>query len=157
MWWNRATNRPPLLLKQRTHHGYFFVRLRTPDKKYKTQFVSRLVAAAFIAPIKPGLVVNHKDGDRTNNHVDNLEWCTQKENIHHAIRTGLTKFGRGEQIGVSKLKTKDVLEIHRRLKAGESQSSIARCFGVHQPQISRIMRGERWAHIKPDEVTIVTP
>lgn len=55
----------------------------------KKIYLHRVVADSFFDGDHTGLDVNHKDGDPTNNFLGNLEWCTRKENINHAIRTGL--------------------------------------------------------------------
>jgi hypothetical protein len=64
--------------------GYYLVKLL--QKAYR---VHRLVALAFIDNPRNLPFINHKDGNKENNCVDNLEWCTQRENVHHALRTGL--------------------------------------------------------------------
>lgn len=72
---------------QKTARGYFKIMFR--DRK--RFLVHRLVALTYI-PQKPGHIqINHKDGNKTNNSVSNLEWCTPEYNIEHAIRTGLIK------------------------------------------------------------------
>ena len=68
--------------------GYRFVGLnRGVERKY--EMVHRLVAKAFIPNSNNYLEVNHKDGNKDNNHVENLEWVTPKMNQHHARATGL--------------------------------------------------------------------
>ena len=59
------------------------------DKKYHMRYVHRLVAQAFMSNEKE--TVNHIDGDKHNNNVDNLEWATRSENMKHAWDTGLCK------------------------------------------------------------------
>lgn len=70
------------LAKQK--NGYMSVSLNS-----KTFKVHRLVAEAFISNPNSFLQVNHKDGDKTNNSVDNLEWCDSYYNMQHAVKTGL--------------------------------------------------------------------
>ena len=67
--------------------GHLIVLLRK-DNKPKTHPVHRLVAAAFIPNPHKLPVVHHKDDNPQNNRADNLEWCTQKENVHYTIAAG---------------------------------------------------------------------
>ena len=68
--------------------GYLCLTLRR-DNKQVPQMVHRLVAEAFLGGLHPGLDVNHIDGDKTNNCIENLEWCTREENVRHAVHNGL--------------------------------------------------------------------
>lgn len=70
--------------------GYCKVSLYKNNRK-KQKSVHRLVAQAFIPNLDNKPHVNHKDGDKTNNRADNLEWVTPAENVHHSIDTGLRK------------------------------------------------------------------
>ncbi|MDG6143071.1 NUMOD4 motif-containing HNH endonuclease [Lactococcus formosensis] len=78
-----------LVMKQRTtYRGYKEIGLRN-GKVQKFHLVHRLVAQAFLEEIPSKNYVNHIDGNKTNNSVENLEWVTQSENKKHAVRTGL--------------------------------------------------------------------
>lgn len=81
-------------------YGYLVVGLS--GKTYK---VHRLVAEAFLTKIKGKDIINHKDGNKTNNCINNLEWCTNQENIIHAYRTGLAV----SKKGIESKKTKIVV------------------------------------------------
>lgn len=70
--------------------GHLKVMLCENNKK-KKYFVHILVAKTFIENPHNYNIVNHIDGNKTNNRVENLEWCTQSENIKHAWNTGLIK------------------------------------------------------------------
>ena len=74
-----------------TKSGYYYIRYREfSSSKERNKKVHRLVAQAFIQPpSKEQNTVNHKDGNKCNNHIDNLEWVTQQENINHAFSEGL--------------------------------------------------------------------
>lgn len=77
------------LLKQHVGTtGYYIVDLKKNGKR-RTFKVHRLVAKAFLSELKDKPFVNHKDGDKLNNSVSNLEWCSQQENMQHAVSTGL--------------------------------------------------------------------
>lgn len=80
-------------LKSRVHpRGYRHVSLWRDGKEFNC-LVHRLVAEAYLASDPTRTVVNHKNFDKTDNRVENLEWCTQKENVRHASAHG--RFGKG--------------------------------------------------------------
>jgi hypothetical protein len=72
-----------LILKGSILWGYHVVSLQRKGGKVRGVSVHRLVAFAFLPPDSERPYVNHKDGQRANNHVDNLEWCTASENVLH--------------------------------------------------------------------------
>lgn len=70
--------------------GYCYINLYKEHRCSKFK-VHRLVANAFIPSQKDKLEVNHIDGNKTNNKINNLEWCNRSENMKHAIKNGLSK------------------------------------------------------------------
>lgn len=123
--------------------GYLRVAL-TSNYNSETKKVHRLVAEAFIGPIPDLYTINHKDGNKTNNHVDNLEIVTRSENLLHLYRV-LGRNNRGENNPKSKLTLAQVAEIREALSSGARGSDLARMFGVTKYTISDIKRGESWA------------
>ena len=92
-----GTTKSERILKQRLgNRGYMQICLHIENKK-KLLSVHRLVAQAFIDNPNNLPQVNHIDGNKQNNKVENLEWCTAKENGIHAYKTGLIKAKLGEQ------------------------------------------------------------
>lgn len=79
------------LLKNANNGQYLFVRLGR-DGKYKNLFVHRMVAQAFIPNVERKSDVNHKNGIKTDNRAENLEWNTRQENIIHSYKSGLQKW-----------------------------------------------------------------
>ncbi len=80
-------------IKKPTSNGrYLKVNFRWRGGK-KTEFVHRLVATAFVPNLENKPQINHKDGNKLNNHFTNLEWCTPQENYDHAVNMGLAKRG----------------------------------------------------------------
>lgn len=76
-----------IMSKRENSDGYYMAKL-TVDKVTKNIAIHRLVAKAFIPNPDNLPEVNHKDCNRKNNHVDNLEWCSHKYNVHYAIQSG---------------------------------------------------------------------
>lgn len=120
------------------------------NNKTKRYRVHRVMMMAFYPIDNPeNFVVNHKDGNKQNNNLDNLEWTTISGNMKHAFALGL-KDTHGENNSRAKLTNEDVLEICEMLLNGEKQSVIAKKFNVVSTVISRIKHKERWAEITTD-------
>ena len=81
----------PRIIKGMNCYNYNRVRLRDKNGIDHNIFTHRLVALHFLPIIEGKNIVNHKDFNRSNNHVDNLEWCTQAENMKHARENGKIK------------------------------------------------------------------
>lgn len=125
--------------------GYKIIVLTKLGKKKNTR-VHRVIAKTFIKNTNNKPCVNHKDGDKTNNHVDNLEWCTHKENSKHAVKTNLILTG--EDSKSSKLTKKQVLEIRRLYKNGEmSVVEISKKYNVFHNTISSIVNRRTWKNL----------
>lgn len=136
-----------ILSQCKTKTGYQLVCLWSNGPH--TVIVHRLIAITFIPNQRNLKEVNHKDGDKSNNAVSNLEWCTRGENNSHAYRTGLMPLRVGEKNGFSKLTNDEVLEILQLHKMyGTKQRAIAREYDVDHYTIARIINGSGWRHLQ---------
>lgn len=124
--------------------GYKFVQLYL-NKKMHNVTIHRLVAETFIENTENLSTVNHKDGNKHNNTVDNLEWCSNEYNHKHATETGLKS--KGSQIGTSKLNENCVHAIKYFLKQGYSHSQLSEIFLISRASVSLISEGKTWKHV----------
>lgn len=125
-------------------HGYVHVVLCI-DKEKKTLKAHRLVALAFIPNPENKPCVNHINGIKTDNRVENLEWCTYAENTQHAYKNKLHSGIKGEKSHLSKLKTDDIMKIRLLYSEGlHSQNELGKIFNVSQSQIYRIVNNINW-------------
>lgn len=131
-----------ILLKQyNSKFGYKFVQLRIGGVP-KNFTIHRLVAIAFIDNPDNYKVVNHKNGNKIDNSIENLEWCTDVYNHEHATKNNLKPSG--ERVGSSKLNDACVKAI-RGLAAKEwSDTDIAELFGVHRSTINLVKNHKTW-------------
>lgn len=134
-----------LILKRRVlWTGYDRASL-TKDRKVRHFAVHRLVCAAFIGPIPEGKEVNHIDGVRLNNRIENLEYVTRLQNLLHKRVTGTD--GRGETNPNARLSAREVIEIRRLRAGGTPRKSLAAMYGVTVHMISKITARKNWTHI----------
>lgn len=115
--------------------------------KGKTIAVHRLLALAFIPNPDNKPYINHLNGVRTDNRVDNLEWCTPSENSTHACRVLKSVYVIGSDNPNAKLNERDIFNIRLLLTSGLSQKDIAERYNVTQVMISRIKLGKAWSHV----------
>lgn len=124
------------------NQGYCVCAIRINGKS-KGLRVHRLVAEAFIEKPQGKDVINHINSNRSDNRVENLEWCTNQENCRHGVdfRKNL-----GEAYQTSKLTEEMVIEI---LKIGLSvpRKELARKFNTDDSNITLILSGETWRHV----------
>jgi len=135
--------------------GYPIVYLRKNGKSHVLT-VHRLVATAFIPNPDNKPQVNHIDGNKTNNYVDNLEWCTNSENMDHAIRMGLFENSRSPYCGKPKRKvmqinpnTEEVIKIYQSISEAaqatnqKNGSNIGSCCRGNR----NIAGGYKWKYV----------
>lgn len=135
--------------------------------KVCTLSVHRLVAAHFLPNPANKSQVNHKDGDKTNNHVSNLEWATSSENQmhrYHVLKRHATQEYRdrvsqqttGEGNPRAILTARDVAEIKKMLTQRAPVKALAARYGVSIHTIYDIRKGKSWAHLQKAEPKICT-
>lgn len=113
----------------------------------KHGFIHRLVAEHFIDNPCKFNTVNHKDGCKTNNNVDNLEWCSVSFNTNHAIKNGFSKTLGSENVS-SKLKEEDVLIIrYKYFKMKYSIKDLAFMYNVSKSNIRLIIKNLSWKQL----------
>jgi mannosyltransferase OCH1-like enzyme len=122
--------------------------------KLITKPIHRLVAETFINKPDTYLEVNHIDGNKTNNNVNNLEWITKSENLKHAYKLNLLKAKKGELNGNSKLTWCQVEEIRALAlitKSGRyyNRKGIAEKYGISEAHVKDIVNKRRniWSHV----------
>ncbi len=132
----------PRLIKPTINSGGYYNASIHVNKKMFTKTVHRLMIAAFYGP--SDLDVNHKNGIKTDNRLENLEYCTHQENMAHAAENSLLKPVCGEKHGRSKITDEQALEI---FNAKGTQIVIAENYKVTREAVSAIKRQKIWKHI----------
>ena len=122
-------------------HGYLTTRLRSDSGKVMGVKAHKLVAMTFIGAAN-GLDVNHKNAIKTDNRLENLEYCSRSQNMRHAHDIGLHKATvraiTARNIANSRLTPADREIILKKLSEGTTQTEIAREFRISQSRVSNI-------------------
>ena len=137
-----------LILRQSPNGiGYASLSL-TRDGISITYRVHALVLAAFVGIPPEGCEANHRDRNKMNARLDNLEYVSHLENVHHAMHTGLRrKTQKGTQNPAAKLSEMQIGEIRDSASAGLSYRDLSIRYGVAKSQIARIVRRHSWGHL----------
>ena len=135
------TKKESILSQYLCHNGYLAICLRL-NKKTKRFLVHRLVGAAFIQNPDEKPTINHKNGNKQKNCIENLEWSTYSENLSHALETGLRKPKKNVLSEFQALAAITFMSTRKRCGA-----SISREFNVSKSTIDRVRKRETWRHI----------
>ena len=135
----------------KTHNdkdGYQCLRMTIEKGKAVTVKAHRLIAQTFLPNPENKQYVNHKDGNKKNNAISNLEWCTAKENANHAIKTGL-KNDSGTHNTRASCDEEVLKKIRKLISEGKTNTEIEKITGISNGVVSHIRRG---THYKEREV-----
>ena len=114
--------------------GYYHIRYKTVGDKYHENRVHVVLAHCFIDNPNNYKYVNHKDSNKLNNNLDNLEWCTNSYNVKHGWESG-NRMNNNTQLNVYDLD-------HNYLKTFKSIRECERELGIDRHKIARVLRGE---------------
>jgi len=148
---DRDINRKGKILK----HCYFSNRYTyvslCKEGTRSNKLIHRLIAQAFIPNPENYPQINHKNGIKDDNRLENLEWVSQSMNMKHAFKTGLIKWTKemfeGENNPGSKLNNEKVREIRLKLLQGCKGTELAKEYGVYSSQIYKIRDNKAWKHL----------
>ena len=152
---SKRTNK--ILIQGVSKTGYKVLSSRIGGRKGKSIClkVHRMIAEAFIPNPNGYPIINHIDGDKLNNSLDNLEWCTHQQNSIHAIVTGLnnpSEYNSGSKNHNSKVTENDVIDIRNMFSVYEGKKryfyeNVASIYGISPYYIKSLVYRRSWKHI----------
>ncbi len=129
--------------------GYSRVTMYDGSGRHYSRLVHRLTLLAFngVGYSEEKRECNHISGDKNDNRVENLEWCSPKENTEHAVAIGLRTDMKGDRNGNSKLTIDEVVEIRSLCAEGVMQKVVAEKFNIRCGHVSNIVSRRAWSHV----------
>jgi hypothetical protein len=138
----------------KSNDGYLKTMIQDDSGKYHTVAVHRLVALAYFGEKQKGQEVNHKNGNKEDNSLNNLEYCTRSQNCQHSFDMGLQKPKRGSLNGMSKITEDQVREIREYVANFKGRyygrKQLASQYGISESHLKDIVNKRRniWPHIQ---------
>ena len=116
------------------------------NKKHRIFLIHRLIGLAFVPKVEGKNQINHKNGIKTDNRIENLEWCTNAENVKHSFKIGIQSHV-GSRHTLTKFSENNVLKIRGLYDQGKSCRELAGIFDVRYNVIYNIVKRATWKHI----------
>lgn len=132
----------------KNNRGYNLIKIYEKGIKPKAHYVHRLVGKYFVNNPENKPQINHKDGDKNNNHYSNLEWVTNQENRDHAVENRLIAFG--SSISSSKLTEEDVIFIRKNYKPRDEEyglKAFAQKYNITARNLSDVVNYKSWLYV----------
>lgn len=136
-------------LSEIVHNSGYIVMTAHRKGEVKQLRVHRLIWECFNGEIPEGLVINHKNGNKQDNRIDNLEAVTNRENVVHCWKTlGRISTLAGEGSHKAKITEAQAEDIIAKCKEGYSNKTLGEMYNLHPNYISLIRHNKRWKHLK---------
>lgn len=130
-----------------TQHGYRQLRLSDCKNIMKSFTICRLVAITFLPNPENKKCVNHKNGSKIDDRLENLEWATYSENTRHSFKLGLQS-NKGVKHSQHKINEEMVREIRERSNMGEGLGILSVRYSLSKSHLSGIIHKRYWSHVK---------
>ena len=136
-----------LLNPVKSYYGYFVISLFMNNVRYR-RFVHRLVLETYVSPCPDGMEGCHNNGNKQDNHLENLRWDTSSNNAFDKIKHGTQPDSRGENHGRAKITNKDARMIIYMYRTGLFlQREIGNIYNICNQEVSYIVTGNGWKHL----------
>lgn len=129
-----------VMLPYTSSNGYLTIKLKDDNGKRRSCLIHRIVHEAYASLIPKGMWINHKDGNKQNNLLENLEVTTPSENHKHAYQVLKRNRARGISVHTATISPEGEEAVHALLSLGWSQTKIARALSVSQSCISQRLK-----------------